>query len=124
MGRHSHRVVISPSLGFLALLNMRQFILTVGTLSSALASCWFGFQGFVSISHGELARSLLFIFIATPILLSLAVTFDYVNSSLHQEYRNLRRTLARKKGAQLDIHHPRSKEVENTPWEDDSSHTH
>jgi len=103
---------------------MRQFILTVGTLSSALASCWFGFQGVVSISHGELGRSLLFLFIATPILLSLAVAFDYVNSSLHEEYRSLRRSLARKKGAQLDIYHPRSKEVENTPWEDDSSHTH
>ncbi len=103
---------------------MRQFILTVGTFSSALASCWFGFQGVVSISHGELGRSLFLIFIATPILLSLSVTFDYVNSNLHEEYRSIRRALARRKGAQLDIYHPHSKEVENTPWEDNSSHTH
>ena len=102
---------------------MRQFILTVGTLSSALASCWFGFQGVVSISNGELGRSLLFLFIATPILLSLAVTFDHVNSTLHKEYRSLRRSIARKKGAQIDIDFPHSKEVKNTPWEDDANHT-
>ncbi len=67
---------------------------------------------------------MLFIFIATPILLSLAVVFDYVNSNLHKEYRGIRRSLARRRGAQIDVYHPHSKEVEDTPWEDDASHTH
>jgi len=42
---------------------------------------------------------------------------------MHEEYRRFRRSIARKKGVQKDIMHPDSKEVRNTPWEDDSSHT-
>lgn len=103
---------------------MRQFILTIGTLATALASCWFIWQGVSSISHGELGRSLLFLFVVTPIMLSLTVCFDYINSAMHSEYRNLRRSLARKRGAQRDLLHPNSREVRDTPWEDDSSHTH
>lgn len=103
---------------------MRQFILTIGTLATALLSCWFIWQGISSILKGELERSLLFLLIVTPVLLSLAVSFDYINSCMHAEYRNLRRSLARKKGAQQDLLHPKSREVRDTPWEDDSSHTH
>ena len=103
---------------------MRQFILTIGTLATVILSCWVIFQGISSIIKGELERSLLYLLIATPILLSLAATFDYINSCFHSEYRNLRKSLARKKGAQMDVFHPRSKEVQDTPWEDDSSHTH
>ena len=73
---------------------------------------------------GELERSLLYLLIATPILLSLVATFDYINSCLHSEYRNMRKSMARKKGAQVDVFHPHSREVQDTPWEDDSSHTH
>ena len=102
---------------------MRQFILTIGTLATVLLSCWFIFQGVSSILKGELERSLYFLLLVTPILLSLAVTFDYVNSNLHSDYRNLRRSLARKKGSQKDPLHPHSIEVLDTPWEDDSSHT-
>ena len=102
---------------------MRQFILTVGTLASVLLSCWFLFQGVSSIIKGELERSLLLVLFVTPVLLSLAVTFDFINSSLHEEYRNMRRSLARKKGSQKDPLHPHSVEVQDTPWEDDSSHT-
>lgn len=103
---------------------MRQFILTIGTVVTVLLSCWFIFQGISSIIKGELERSLLFLLVVTPVLLSLTVCFDYINASMHGEYRNLRRSLARKKGAQRDLLHPRSKEVQDTPWEDDSSHTH
>jgi len=103
---------------------MRQFILTIGTLAAVLLSCWYLFQGVSSIIKGELERSLLYLFLYAPILMSLAVSFDFVNSHLHEEYRNLRRSLARKKGAQVDVIHPHSIEVRDTPWEDDSSHTH
>lgn len=102
---------------------MRQFILTIGTLATVLLSCWFIFQGISSILKSELERSLLYLLLYSPILLSLAVSFDFINSHLHVEYRNLRRSLARKKGAQVDVLHPRSKEVQDTPWEDDASHT-
>ncbi len=103
---------------------MRQFILTIGTVVAVLASCWELFQGIASILRNELNDSLFHLFVTSPILLSLAVSFDYVNSQLHADYRKFRRSVSRSKGAQLDIIHPHSKEVENTPWEDDSSHTH
>lgn len=102
---------------------MRQFILTIGTLAAVLASCWEIFQGISSILRNELEDSLFHLLLATPILLSLAVTFDYVNSQLHADYRRFRKSVSRAKGAQSDILHPQSKEVEDTPWEDDSSHT-
>lgn len=102
---------------------MRQFILTVGTLAAVSLSCWFMFQGISSIIKGELERSLLYLLLYSPILLSLAVSFDFINSHLHVEYRNLRRSLARNKGAQVDVLHPQSKEVKDTPWENDASHT-
>ena len=102
---------------------MRQFILTLGTLAAVLASCWQIFQGISSILRSELGASLFQLFIVTPILLSLAVTFDYVNSLLHEDYRRFRKSLARSKGSQHDILHPTSPEVRDTPWEDDSSHT-
>lgn len=102
---------------------MRQFILTVGSIVAVLASCWEIFQGISSIIRSELEDSLFHLLLVTPILLSLAVTFDYVNSQLHADYRKFRRSMARKKGVQSDILHPQSKEVEDTPWEDDSSHT-
>lgn len=103
---------------------MRQFILTVGTLATVLLSCWYIFQGISSILKGELEQSLFNLLFVTPVLLSLTVTFDYINSCLHAEYRNLRRSITRKKGAQVDLIHPHSNEVKETPWEDDSSHTH
>lgn len=103
---------------------MRQFILTVGTIVTALLACWCAYEGAASISSGELGRSLLFLFVITPIALSLAVSFDYINAQMHQEYRQFRTSLARKKGGQRDMAHPYSKEVEETPWENDSSHTH
>lgn len=102
---------------------MRQFILTIGTLAAVLTSCWEIYRGIASILRNELSDSLFHLLIATPMALSLAVTFDYVNSRLHTDYRKLRSTLARRKGAQQDIIHPRSKEVKYTPWENDSSHT-
>lgn len=103
---------------------MRQFILTVGTLVSALLSCWCIWQGISSILKDELERSLLFLLIASPLLLSITVALDYVNSCMHEDYRKLRSSLARRKGAQKDLLHPHSREVRHTPWEDDSSHTH
>ncbi|MGJ8676255.1 MAG: hypothetical protein ACSHX0_01925 [Akkermansiaceae bacterium] len=101
---------------------MRQFILTLGTLVTAIFSCWEIFQGISSIIKSELAASLYHLFVAAPIMLSLTVTFDHINAQLHSEYRRFRKSLARKKGAQLDIYSPNSNEVDNTPWEDDSSH--
>ena len=102
---------------------MRQFILTVGSIAAILASCWEIFQGISSIIRNELEDSLFHLLLATPILLSLAVTFDYVNSALHADYRQFRRSMARKHGTQSDILEPKSREVVDTPWEDDSSHT-
>lgn len=102
---------------------MRQFILTFGTLAAILASCWEIYQGIAAILTNQLTDSLFHLFIVVPIMLSLAVTFDYINTLLHKDYRQLRRSLMRKKGAQQDIFHPNSKEVRDTPWEDDSSHT-
>ena len=102
---------------------MRQFILTVGTIVAVLASCWEIFQGISSILRNELEDSLYHLLIVAPILLSLAVTFDFVNTQLHTDYRKFRKSMARRKGSQGDIFHPNSKEVEETPWEDDSSHT-
>ena len=102
---------------------MRQFILTVGTIAAVLASCWEIFQGISSILRNELEDSLFHLLLVSPILLSLAVTFDFVNTQLHSDYRRFRKSMARKKGAQSDILNPNSKEVEDTPWEDDSSHT-
>ncbi|MBT8037870.1 MAG: hypothetical protein KJO21_10030 [Verrucomicrobiae bacterium] len=102
---------------------MRQFILTIGTLAAVLISCWDIFQGISSILRNELEDSLYHLLLTTPIYLSLAVTFDYVNSQLHTDYRRFRKSISRSKGTQGDILHPHSKEVEDTPWEDDSSHT-
>ena len=102
---------------------MRQFILTFGTLVAALASCWSLFQGISAIIKSDLSTSLYHLFVAAPILLSLTICFDYVNTQLHGDYRKFRKSLARKKGAQLDIYNPSSDEVKETPWEDDSSHT-
>lgn len=102
---------------------MRQFILTIGTIAAVLASCWEIFQGISSILRNELEDSFFHLLLTAPILLSLAVTFDYVNTQLHSDYRRFRKSMARQKGAQSDIFHPNSKEVEDTPWEDDSSHT-
>jgi len=102
---------------------MRQFILTLGTIAAVLASCWEIFQGISSILRSELEDSLYHLLLVTPILLSLAATFDFVNTQLHSDYRRFRKSMARKKGAQSDILHPHSIEVEDTPWEDDSSHT-
>lgn len=103
---------------------MRQFILTVATIAAALASCWELFQGISAIIRGELESSLFHILLTSPILLGLAVTFDYVNTQLHDDYRRMRRSFSRSKGAQVDVLHPESKETKHTPWEDDSSHTH
>ena len=102
---------------------MRQFILTVGTLAAALTSCWEFYQGIAAIMTNRVEESLYQLFIVVPILVSLAVCFDYVNSQLHEDYRRLRRSIVRKKGGQVDIIHPDSREVRDTPWEDDSSHT-
>ena len=102
---------------------MRQFILTVATIVAVLASCWEIFQGISSIIRGELEDSLFHLLFTTPILLGLAVTFDYVNSQLHEDYRRMRRSLSRSKGAQLDVLHPQSRETRDTPWEDDATHT-
>lgn len=102
---------------------MRQFILTIGTLATALISCWEIYQGIAAILTNRLEDSLLHLLIVLPITLSLTVVFDYVNSQLHEDYRRIRRSLVRKKGFQQDIQHPDSKEVKGTPWEDDSSHT-
>lgn len=103
---------------------MRQFILTIGTLAAVLASCWELYQGIAAILTNRINDSFFHLLIAVPVTMSLAVTFDYVNSLLHEDYRKFRRALVRKKGTQLDIIHPNSKEVRDTPWEDDSSHTH
>jgi len=102
---------------------MRQFILTIGTLATVLASCWEIFQGISAILKNELNDSFYHLLLVTPILLSLAVTFDYVNSQLHSDYRRFRKSVSRGKGAQSDILHPHSREVDDTPWENDSSHT-
>ncbi|MFK7911022.1 MAG: hypothetical protein AB8F34_10550 [Akkermansiaceae bacterium] len=102
---------------------MRQFILTIGTLAAVLVSCWEIYQGIAAILTNRLEESLLHLLIVLPISMSLAVVFDYVNSLLHEDYRKFRRSLVRKKGSQQDIMHPNSKEVRETPWEDDSSHT-
>ena len=103
---------------------MRQFILTVGTLVAALASCWHIYLGIAGISKGSLNDSLYHLFFMVPLLVSQTIVFDHVNAQLHSDYRKFRRSLARKKGAQIDIYNPNSSEVEETPWEDDSSHTH
>ncbi len=103
---------------------MRQFILTLGTLAAVLVSCWEIYMGIAAILTNRLEDSLYHLLIVLPLMLSLAVTFDYINSLMHEEYRKFRRSLVRKKGAQRDIMHPESKEVRDTPWEDDSSHTH
>ncbi|MBK1832313.1 hypothetical protein JIN77_16360 [Verrucomicrobiaceae bacterium R5-34] len=103
---------------------MRQFILTVATIVAVLASCWEIFQGISSIIRGELEASLFHLLVSAPILIALAVTFDYVNSQLHDDYRRMRRSLSRSKGAQIDVLHPSSPETRDTPWEDDASHTH
>ncbi|NWK54572.1 hypothetical protein HW115_03045 [Verrucomicrobiaceae bacterium N1E253] len=103
---------------------MRQFVLTIGTIVTALLSCWYFFQGISAIMRGGLENSLLYVFVYTPVLMSLTICFDHVNTNLHSEYRKLRRSLARKRGVQRDPLHPRSPEVEDTPWENDSSHTH
>ena len=103
---------------------MRQFILTLGTLVAVLVCCWELYQGVAAILTNRLEDSFFHLLVVLPIMLSLAVTFDYVNGLMHEEYRKFRRSLVRKKGAQQDIMHPNSKEVRDTPWEDDSSHTH
>lgn len=102
---------------------MRQFILTVATIAAVLASCWEAFQGISAIMRGELEDSLFHLLLSTPILLGLAITFDYVNTQLHEDYRRMRRSFNRRKGAQVDVLHPESRETKHTPWEDDSSHT-
>jgi len=102
---------------------MRQFILTVATIATALASCWEMFQGITAIVKGELESSLFHILLTSPVLLALTVTFDYVNSQLHEDYRRMRRSFSRSKGTQIDVLHPGSQETKYTPWEDDSSHT-
>lgn len=102
---------------------MRQFILTLATAAAALASCWELFQGISAVIRGELENSLYHIFLTTPVLLGLAVTFDHVNAQLHDEYRRMRRALRRRRGTQIDVFEPESRETKNTPWEDDSSHT-
>ncbi len=61
--------------------------------------------------------------LVSPILLSLAVTFDYINSQLHAEYRRFRGSMARQRGTQVDTVYVEAEEVKHTPWEDDSSHT-
>ena len=103
---------------------MRQFILTVATIAAALAACWEIFQGVSSIARGELETSLFHLLLTSPILLGLTVTFDYINTQLHDDYRKMRRSLSRSKGAQVDVLHPDSRETQQTPWENDSSHTH
>jgi hypothetical protein len=103
---------------------MRQFILTCGTLSAVLFSCWEIYQGIAKILTNRLEESFFHLLIVLPISLSLAVAFDYINSLMHEDYRKFRRSLVRKKGAQQDIENPNSREVRDTPWEDDSSHTH
>ena len=80
--------------------------------------------GIAAIIKNELAESLTHLFVSLPIMMSVAIVFDYVNSELHEDYRKFRRSRARKKGTQVDIYSPSSKEVDNTPWEDDSSHLH
>ena len=102
---------------------MRQFILTIATIATALASCWEMFQGIASISRGALEDSLYHLLFTTPVLLALTVTFDYVNSQLHEDYRRMRKSLNRRNGTQIDVLHPGSNETKYTPWEDDSSHT-
>ena len=102
---------------------MRQFILTLGTLVAILVCCWEIYQGVAAILTNRLEDSFFHLLIVLPIMLSLAVVFDFVNSRMHEEYRELRRRITRKKGTQQDIMHPHSKEVRDTPWEDDSSHT-
>ena len=102
---------------------MRQFILTFGTLVAALVSCWAFYQGVAAVFTNRFQEACLNLLIILPITLSLAVVFDYVNGLMHEEYRKFRRSLARRKGARQDIMHPNSKEVRDTPWEDDSSHT-
>lgn len=102
---------------------MRQFILTLATIAAGLASCWEIFQGISAIIRGELESSLFHLLLSSPILLGLTVTFDYVNTQLHDDYRRMRRALSRNKGSQLDVLHPNSRETKHTPWEDDSSHT-
>ncbi len=102
---------------------MRQFILTIGTLAAVLASCWQIYQGIAAIITNRLDDSFFHLLIAAPIMMSLAIAFDYVNSLLHEDYRRFRKSIVRKKGVQQDILHPHSKEVRDTPWEDDSSHT-
>ena len=102
---------------------MRQFILTLATIAAALASCWEIFQGVTAISRGELEDSLFHLLMTSPILLGLTITFDHVNSQLHEDYRRMRKSLSRRKGAQVDVFHPDSRETEHTPWENDSSHT-
>lgn len=102
---------------------MRQFILTIGTLVALLVSCWELYSGISAIIKNELVESLTHIFVSLPIMLSVMIVFDYVNSQLHVEYRKFRTSLARKKGTQVDIFSPTSTEVDDTPWENDSSHT-
>ncbi len=103
---------------------MRQFILTVATIAAALASCWETFQGISAVIQGELETSLFHLLISAPILFGLTVTFDFINTQLHDDYRRMRRAFSRSKGAQVDVLHPDSRETKNTPWEDNSSHTH
>ena len=103
---------------------MRQFILTIGTLVAVLISCWELYQGIASIIRSELSESFYHIFVTLPIMSSVAICFDHVNSQMHEDYRKFRRSIARKKGTQMDIYSSSSTEVNNTPWEDDSSHTH
>jgi len=103
---------------------MRQFILTIATIASALASCWEIFQGISGIIRGELESSLFHLLLTAPILLGITITFDYVNAQLHDDYRRMRRSLSRGKGTQVNVLHPESPETKNTPWEDNSSHTH
>ena len=102
---------------------MRQFILTIGTLAAILVCCWEIYQGVAAILTSRLEEALFHLLIVLPITLSLAVVFDFVNRRLHDDYRKMRRTLIRRKGFQRDMMHPNSKEVRDTPWEDDSSHT-
>ncbi|HCL97894.1 MAG TPA: hypothetical protein DHW77_09030 [Verrucomicrobiales bacterium] len=102
---------------------MGECILALGTLATILVACGVFYIGIGAILTNQLEESLYHLLIMLPLMLSLAITFDYVNSLMHEEYRRFRRSIARKKGVQKDIMHPDSKEVRNTPWEDDSSHT-
>ena len=103
---------------------MRQFILTVGTLVAIIMSCWDLYLGISSIIKSQLGDSLYHLFVKLPLIASAAICFDYINALMHEDYRKLRRSLARKKGAQIDIENPDSSEVAQTPWEDDAAHKH